>query len=207
MKSIPVFILSVFTMVAVCQGEHPRLERLTDFRTQIVGTTWKVGPGQSQRPGLAAELTFSSEQVEPEGYRYQTKTGNSLTVFFNHGDSQAMNLSADGKHLKFTFRQKQYSYELVAEDDKDDGKLRAQLAGSKWNAVPMTPTRPGLAGVLSFTEETVGPAGYKYDVNAEDSITIHFNHGDTQLMVLSGEGNRLTAIFKDQKYEYERAAE
>jgi hypothetical protein len=53
----------------------------------------------------------------------------------------------------------------------------------------------------------VVPAGYRYDVNGADSITIHFNHGDTQLMLLSANGKQLSFIFDDRFYHYELVSE
>jgi len=78
-----------------------------------------------------------------------------------------------------------------------------QLAGTKWKAVAGAPPHSGLVASLSFNAATVTPAGYHYDVNAADSLTIHFNHGDTQLMLLAPDGQRLHFVFRGHDYFYQ----
>lgn len=81
--------------------------------------------------------------------------------------------------------------------------LKTQLAGTSWKAVSAKPLRPGLAPVLTFTDATVAPAGYRYDVNTPNSLTIHFNHGDTQLMLLAPDGHHLKLVFQGHNYTYQ----
>lgn len=169
------------------------------LRKQLAGTSWKATPSQPLRGGLAPVLTFTEETVAPAGYRYDVNANDRITIHFNHGDTQAMLLSPEGQRLTFTFRGNSYAYELIEET----GNLRKQLDGTRWRAVPARPLRGGLAAVLNFTAETVGPAGYRYNVNAENSITIHFNHGDTQLMLLSPNRHRLEFTFQNKNFAYE----
>ena len=198
MKTVLAFIISSVILVAASHGQG----KIEDLKTQLAGTTWKAVPTKPLRGGLAAELTFTPTSVEPAGYRYDIQSSDTLKIAFNHGDTQTMTLSEDGRHLEFALKEKHFAYELISKDDKKEGDLSAQLVGFTWRAIGHT--RPGLAATLTFSKDTVAPAGYKYEVNAADSLTIHFNHGDTQLVVMSPGGKRLTAIFKDQKYEYER---
>ena len=81
--------------------------------------------------------------------------------------------------------------------------LKTQLAGTSWKATSTKPLRPGLAPILTFTDTTVAPAGYRYDVNAANSLTIHFNHGDTQLMLLASDGHHLKLVFQGHNYTYQ----
>ncbi len=172
------------------------------LRGRLMGTSWKASPVQPLRGGLAPILTFTEETLAPAGYKYEINDANGVTVYFKRGDTQDMQLSPDGKRLTFTFAEKAYAYELL----DTAGKLKLQLDGTSWTAVPEQPLRGGLSKVLTFTDDTVGPAGYKYDVNSQDSITIHFLRGDTQLMILSDNGKQLTFIFDGKTYTYERVS-
>jgi len=170
-----------------------------NLRKRLIGTSWKAAPIQPLRGGLAPILTFTAETLAPEGYRYEVSGADRVTVHFKHGDTQDMQLSADGKRLTFTFAEKDYAYELL----DTAGKVKMQLDGTSWKAIPDFPLRGGLSAVLTFSDDTVGPAGYRYEVNSEDSITIHFSRGDTQLMLLSTNGRQLTFIFGGKTYAYE----
>ena len=84
--------------------------------------------------------------------------------------------------------------------------LKTQLAGTSWRAMPIRHLRPGLAPLLTFADGKVAPAGYAYDINARDSLTIHFNHGDTQLLLLAHDGRHLKLVFRGQQFDYELTA-
>lgn len=85
--------------------------------------------------------------------------------------------------------------------------LKTQLAGTRWQATPENRRRAGLAAILTFSEQTVGPAGYRYEVNRHDgTVRIFFNHGDTQLMLLTHDGERLGFTFAGKDYAYELIA-
>jgi hypothetical protein len=82
--------------------------------------------------------------------------------------------------------------------------LRAQLAGTSWKVVSGQPVRPGLVPLMSFNGKTVDPADYRYEANAHDStVTIFFNHGDNQLLLLTDEGKRLRFNFGGRDYTYD----
>ena len=86
--------------------------------------------------------------------------------------------------------------------------LKTGLPGTRWKAVPAHPLRGGLVGVLTFNENTVGPAGYRYEVNRHDNtVRIFFNHGDTQLILLTNDGRRLRFTFGSKDYVYELTAQ
>jgi beta-lactamase regulating signal transducer with metallopeptidase domain len=86
--------------------------------------------------------------------------------------------------------------------------LRTQLPGTRWKATPANPLRGGLAAILSFNEKTVDPAGYPYEVNRHDAtVRIFFNHGDTQLLLLTNDGRRLRFTFGGKDYAYELTAQ
>ncbi|MEP6671691.1 MAG: carbohydrate binding domain-containing protein [Chthoniobacter sp.] len=88
---------------------------VNDLRAQLAGTSWKVTPGQPVRPGLVPLLTFNGKTVEPADYRYEANAHDStVTIFFNHGDTQLMLLTDEGKRLRFTFGGRDYTYEIVA---------------------------------------------------------------------------------------------
>lgn len=103
----------VLAFVAFVFGE-PANEKssISDLRTQLIGTSRKAASGKP-RPGLAAILTFTEANVHPAGYAYKVNANDSLTVSFNHGDTQLMLLDPDGKRLKFVFRNREYIYRLV----------------------------------------------------------------------------------------------
>jgi hypothetical protein len=62
--------------------------------------------------------------------------------------------------------------------------------------------------VLNFNENTVEPAGYRYEIDHHDStVRIFFNHGDTQLMLLTNDGRRLRFTFESRDYVYELTAQ
>jgi hypothetical protein len=207
-------ISCLLAMGSACLGEPPNHGHLTgllakhekpieDLRTQLAGTNWKAVPAEPLRGGLAPILTFTAAAVAPAGYRYEAASSDAVTIYFSHGDTQVMKLSPDGRHLQFNFQQHDFAYELLEKDQKPGLDLGTELAGTAWRALPIHHLRPGLAATLTFTKETVAPAGYAYGVNSPDSITIHFNHGDTQLMLLETDGRRLKFVFKGQDYEYE----
>jgi len=200
----------LLTFISASLGESPndsaltpREEPISDLRTEIAGTNWKAVPTNPLRGGLAPILTFTESGVEPAGYRYEVDSDDSVTIFFNHGDSQVMDLSPDGHQLKFTFKNQEFVYEILKQAENPGLNLKTQLAGTTWAVLPHALIRPGLAATQMFAGETVGPQGYQYTVNSSNSITIHFNHGDAQLMLLAPNGNRLQFIFKNQNYEYE----
>jgi hypothetical protein len=170
-----------------------------NLRKRLIGTSWKAAPIQLLRGGLAPILTFTAETIAPAGYLYEVSGADRVTIHFKKGDTQDMQLSPDGRRLTFTFAEKAYAYELL----DTAGKVKMELDGTSWKAMPDLPLRGGLSAVLTFSDDTVGPAGYRYDVNSEDSITIHFSHGDTQLMLRSTNGRQLTFIFGGKTYAYE----
>jgi hypothetical protein len=86
---------------------------LNDPKKQLAGTLWKVEAGKPIRPGLDESITFTDKVVEPRGYKYEIQ-GHTITIVFTGGDRQPMTLSADGKHLKFSYAKKEYTYELVS---------------------------------------------------------------------------------------------
>jgi hypothetical protein len=100
---------------------------------------------------------------------------------------------------------------LVAalQDANDDGHptsitdLKAQLAGTQWKAESPSHIRPGLYAGLKFNHDTVEPAGYRYEVDSHDfTVRIFFNHGDTQLLLLTDSGRRLSFTFQGKDYSY-----
>jgi hypothetical protein len=81
--------------------------------------------------------------------------------------------------------------------------LMAQLAGSNWEADPPSAVRPGLYPTLKFNRDNVEPANYRFEINPHDfTVRIFFNHGDTQLMLLSDNGRRLSFTFQGKDYSY-----
>jgi hypothetical protein len=178
---------------------------IEDLRTDLDGSNWQAVAPQSLRPGLAPILTFTAASVAPEGYHYDVNSANTLTVHFDHGDTQQMRLTPDGRFLSVVFHEHMFVYQLLPQPDDAGLDLQTELAGTKWNALPGHHLRPGLPATLTFAADTVAPAGYHYDVNSSDSLTIHFNHGDTQLMLLGADGKRLKFLFKNQGYEYRLA--
>jgi hypothetical protein len=85
-----------------------------DLRQELADTSWRATPGQAVRPGLVALLTFNGKDVDPAGYRYEANAHDStVTIFFNHGDTQVMLLTDQGKCLRFTFGGRDYTYDLV----------------------------------------------------------------------------------------------
>jgi hypothetical protein len=87
-----------------------------DLRTQLAGTVWKATPGPAgRRPGLDATLTFNGKDVGALGYRYEVNSHDgTVTIFFTRGDTQLMLLTEGGRHLRFTFRGEDYSYDFVS---------------------------------------------------------------------------------------------
>jgi hypothetical protein len=80
--------------------------------------------------------------------------------------------------------------------------FKTQLAGTVWKA-PMGALRPGLGGMLMFTSTNVESAGYKYEVNTQNSLTLFFNHGDKQVFRLPPDGQHLSLSFKNKTYTYD----
>jgi hypothetical protein len=88
---------------------------VTDLREKLAGTKWQARPGEAVRPGLVPLLTFNGKSVEPADYRYEANAhDSSVTVYFNHGDTQLMLVTDEGKRLRFSFGGRDYSYDLVA---------------------------------------------------------------------------------------------
>ncbi|MDR3404100.1 MAG: hypothetical protein P4L99_16505 [Chthoniobacter sp.] len=207
--SVVTCLCALATSPGESPNEHHAPTPIADLKTQLTGTSWRAEPVQSLRPGLAPILTFTETAVAPEGYRIEVNADHQLTITFNHGDTQSMQLAPDGTHLHFTFDHREYSYEMVeTQVEPQPGSpaitdFPTQLAGTKWKAVTGAPPHSGLAASLSFNAATVTPAGYHYDVNAADSLTIHFNHGDTQLMLLTPDGKRLQFVFRGRDYFYQ----
>jgi hypothetical protein len=87
-----------------------------DLRTQLAGTVWKAAPGGAGlRPGLEATLAFNGKDVGLQGYRYEVNSHDgTVTIFFTRGDTQLMLLTEGGRHLRFTFRGEDYSYDFVS---------------------------------------------------------------------------------------------
>ena len=177
-----------------------------DVRKELEGTVWKGAPNAPLRPGLGGMLMFTDKTVESAGYRYEAKSRDSFTLFFNHGDKQEFRLAPDGKHLKFNFKNKNYTYDLISTGGPSGSVFKIPLAGTKWKAVPNKPLRPGLVETLGFTEKTVGPAAYLYYVNSPDKLTLYFDYGDSQPLTLSPDGKRLSFAWKGGGYAYEIVA-
>jgi hypothetical protein len=191
-------VACLLSLASTSFSEQPE-KPITDLKMQLAESSWRAVPISQTRPGLTANLTFSDETVAPAGYRYDVSASGRVTIHFNHGDTQAMELAPDGRHLQFTFRQTEFTYELIEGSD-----VRKELSGTLWKAI--NHLRPGLAANLTFSEDAIAPAGYRYDVNASDSITVHFNHGDTQLMLLAPDRKHFKFIFGKENYEYELAS-
>ena len=85
--------------------------------------------------------------------------------------------------------------------------LRKQLAGTMWKAVPSSPLRGGLAASLTFTEKSVEPGGYKYEVESHNSVTITFTGGDKQVMALAPDGKHLKLTYGKTDFVYELASQ
>ena len=84
-----------------------------ELKLQLAGTTWKAVPSAPLRGGFAATLNFTEKTVEPGGYSYEADSHNKVTVTFRGGDTQIMQLSQDGKQLKFSYGKGNFVYELV----------------------------------------------------------------------------------------------
>ncbi len=89
---------------------------IVDLRTQLCGTVWKAAPGAAGlRPGLDATLSFNGKDVDTRGYRYEVNSHDgTVTIYFPRGDTQLMLLTEGGRHLRFTFRGGDYSYDFVS---------------------------------------------------------------------------------------------
>ena len=87
-----------------------------DLRTQLAGTVWKASVGAAGvRPGLDATLSFNGKDVDALGYRYEVNSHDgTVTIFFTRGDTQLMLLTEGGRHLRFTFRGEDFSYDFVS---------------------------------------------------------------------------------------------
>jgi hypothetical protein len=81
--------------------------------------------------------------------------------------------------------------------------LRKQLVGTTWKCVPGVPPRPGLEAVITFTDTTVEPSGYKYEVSRFNTVTITFSRGGTQVATLVNKGTRLLMPLDGKEYAYE----
>lgn len=82
-----------------------------------------------------------------------------------------------------------------------------QLKGTTWKAVPSAPLRGGLAASLTFSEKTVEPGGYHYDIESHNSLTITFTGGDKQVVTLAPDGKRLKLTLGKTEYVYELASQ
>jgi hypothetical protein len=71
-----------------------------DLKRQLSGTKWKLLPNVAPRGGLTGSLSFSDKTVEPGGYQYEA-AHSSVTVIFNRGGREVLELMPDGKHLRF----------------------------------------------------------------------------------------------------------
>jgi len=80
--------------------------------------------------------------------------------------------------------------------------LRKHISGTKWNAEDPASLRPGLAESLVFTDETVEPGGYRYEVSSSRTLTIVFPGGDRQVMTLTKGGKQLELEFQQRKIVY-----
>jgi hypothetical protein len=89
---------------------------IVDLRTELTGTVWKATPGAAGlRPGLDATLVFNGKDVGALAYRYEANSHDgTVTIFFTRGDTQLMLLTEGGRHLRFTFRGEDYSYDFVS---------------------------------------------------------------------------------------------
>jgi hypothetical protein len=84
-----------------------------ELRLQLAGTTWRAVPSAPLRGGFAPTLKFTEKTVEPGGYTYEADSHNKVTVTFRGGDTQIMQLSQDGKQMKFSYGKANFTYELV----------------------------------------------------------------------------------------------
>lgn len=90
---------AVAEIQAVVSGEQePGVVR--DLKRQLNGTKWKLLPNAPVRGGLTANLSFNDKTAEPGGYQYEA-THSSVTVIFNRGGREVLELMPDGKHLRF----------------------------------------------------------------------------------------------------------
>ena len=85
--------------------------------------------------------------------------------------------------------------------------LRKQLVGTMWKAAPSTPLRGGLAASLTFTEKSVEPGGYRYEVESHNSVTVIFTGGDKQVMALAPDGKHLKLTYGKTDFVYELASQ
>jgi len=81
--------------------------------------------------------------------------------------------------------------------------LRKQLGGTTWKSVAGMSLRPGLAETLSFTEKTVEPGDYKYEVDRFNTVIITFKFGDKQVMTLTKGGTRMQLTHGANEHAYE----
>jgi hypothetical protein len=68
--------------------------------------------------------------------------------------------------------------------------LTHQIAGTKWTALPNAILGGGLTTTLNFMDKTVEPGNYKYEA-LRDSVTITYNHGGRQVLMLAHDGVHL----------------
>jgi hypothetical protein len=57
-------------------------------------------PNAPVRGGLTGSLSFTEKTAEPGGYQYDA-SHSSVTVIFNRGGREVLELMPDGKHLRF----------------------------------------------------------------------------------------------------------
>lgn len=95
-------------------GIAPNAEAIRDLRKHLAGTQWKAVDGTSQRPGLAATLTFTDgDLVEPGNLRYEVTSNRTVVIVFKGGDRQTLTLDRSGKRLELEFQQTTFAYELA----------------------------------------------------------------------------------------------
>jgi hypothetical protein len=81
--------------------------------------------------------------------------------------------------------------------------LQKQVAGTAWKCVEGMTPRPGLEKVITFTDKTVEPMGYKYEVTRFNTLIITFNAGGTQVATLVNKGTQLLMPLGGKEYTYE----
>jgi hypothetical protein len=71
-----------------------------DLKREINGTKWKSVPNASLHGGLTGTLTFTATTAEPGGYQYDA-SHSAVTLTYTHGGRDVLELTPDGKHLRY----------------------------------------------------------------------------------------------------------
>jgi len=134
---------------------------ITDLNTQLAGTSWKIDPDSDVRPGLYPALAFKKYNVEPAGYRYQIDAHDfTVRIYFNHGDTQLMMLTDNGRRLGFTFHGKDYCYVLASRGESEypdpvEGFLKSAPASSLQKLKDNATAAEGAADLNRYFNENI----------------------------------------------------